>query len=88
MGIFEIIPIIVTLIETIKRFIPDKHRTWANPVIAGGLGLGITYAQGGVPALLDGLIAGAGAIGVYKIPKMIGAKIINEDGNKEDSSVS
>lgn len=81
MKILEIIPIIVTLIEIIKRFIPDKYRTWANPIIAGVLGLGIAYAQGGAPALLDGLTAAVGAIGAYKIPKVIGEKIIKEDAS-------
>jgi len=72
----EIMPIIVTIIEVFKRFIPNKYRTWANPVLALVLGLGIAYTKGGVPALTEGLVAAAGAVGTYKIPKVVGEEFL------------
>lgn len=78
MSALEIVPIIVTLIEMVKRFIPNRTRTWANPLIALSLGLGISYFNGGADVLLTGLEAAAGAVGAYKLPKIVGAKLVKD----------
>ena len=79
MNILTLLPTILTLVEVIKRFIPDKQRNVANPVIAVGLGLLGAYAtnewHGILELLKTGLISGIGAIAVYKIPKEIAAKL-------------
>ena len=78
----QLIPLIVMTIEVIKRFIPDHYRTWANPIIAIILGVVGVYAAGGmtevVNILMAGLVAGAGAVGAYKIPKLIGQSLGTE----------
>lgn len=79
MNMLEIIPIIVTIIEVVKRFIPDEYRKWANPAISLVLGLGIAYSQGGADALLQGLGAAAGAVGTYKLPKLAGEAIFKDN---------
>ena len=79
MTLLEIVPIIVTVIEMVKRFIPDEHRVWANPLIALFLGLGMSYAQGGIENLATGLGAASTAVATYKVPKMIGNTILKED---------
>ena len=78
MGIIELLPIISIIVETFKRFIPKSARKWANPILSMILGLGGAYATGGTENLLAGLGAAVGAIGVYKIPKEIGKKVIKE----------
>ena len=76
----QLIPIIIMIIEIIKRFIPDQYRTWANPIIAILLGVAGVYVEGGmtevVNILLAGLVAGAGAVGAYKIPKVIAPMVV------------
>lgn len=70
---------VLSVVEVIKRFLPDKTRTYANPVIAAVTGIVGAYAFGGqqevVNLLLEGLTAAALAIGAYKIPKVIGAEL-------------
>lgn len=70
---------VLSVVEVIKRFIPDKQRTYANPVIAVVTGLVGAYTFGGQQEVLDvllgGAMAGATAIGAYKIPKEIGKRI-------------
>ncbi len=68
----------LSLVEVVKRFIPDKQRTYANPIIAVVTGLVGAYYVGGqhevLSVLMTGALAGAGAIGAYKIPKEIASK--------------
>lgn len=70
---------VLSVVEVIKRFIPDKQRTYVNPVIAVATGLVGAYTFGGqqevVELLTTGLLAAATAIGAYKIPKEIGSKV-------------
>lgn len=79
----QLVPLIVTIIEVLKRFIPDQYRTWANPVLAIVLGVAGVYITGGVTEvvniLMAGLLAAAGAIGTYKLPKMLGVTIGTEE---------
>lgn len=76
MNVMELLPIISIIVETFKRFIPKEARKWANPILALAIGLGGSYATGGTENLLAGLGAAVGAVGVYKIPKELGKKII------------
>lgn len=75
--IFGLIPIVLSVVEIFKRFIPDKQRTYVNPVAAMITGLVGAYFVGGQQEVLNllmiGGLAGAGAIGAYKIPKEIAA---------------
>ena len=79
LAILKLIPIVLSIVEVIKRFIPDKQRTYANPIIAVVTGILGAYTVGGTGEVLNllmtGLLAGAGAIGAYKIPKEIGLKL-------------
>jgi len=79
MTILQIAPIVLTIVEMVKRFIPDEFRAWANPVIAVTVGLGTSYMYGGSEVMTDVLMTGLGsagaAIGAYKIPKVIGQAI-------------
>lgn len=81
--ILMLVPIIVTLIEVAKRFIPDQHRTWANPVVAVIVGLAGAWQMGGTGALVDmalnALAAAAAAVAAYKVPKMVGQAIGTEE---------
>lgn len=77
--IVKLIPMIISIIEIIKRFIPDNVRTYANPVFAVFTGIAGSYYVGGNSGIMDvltnGLAAGVGAIGAYKIPKEIANKM-------------
>ena len=79
LAIIKLIPVVLSVVEIIKRFIPDKQRTYANPVIAIVTGVLGAYTVGGtgeaLNLLMTGLLAGCGAIGAYKIPKEIGSKL-------------
>ena len=70
---------IISIIEIIKRFIPDNVRTYANPALAIFTGLAGAYYIGGSSGIADlfmnGISAGIGAIGAYKIPKEIANKV-------------
>ncbi len=78
-SIIQIAPVVMGVIEIIKRFIPDKHRTYANPILAFGIALLFAYTSGGTEGILETLSVGFGA-GVsamvgYKVPKAIGARL-------------
>ncbi len=79
LAIVKLIPVVLSVVEVVKRFIPDKQRNYANPIIALVTGLVGAYYVGGqaevLNVLMTGAVAGAGAIGAYKIPKEIGAKM-------------
>lgn len=70
---------VLSVVEVVKRFIPDKQRTYANPVIAVVTGLVGAYTFGGqqevIELLTNGLIAAAAAIGAYKIPKVVAGEL-------------
>lgn len=78
-AILKLIPVILSVVEVLKRFIPDRARDIANPVIAVATGLAGAYVTGGTSEvttlLITGGLAAAGAIGTYKIPKAIGEKL-------------
>jgi hypothetical protein len=78
-AIMKLVPQILAVVEVVKRFIPDKKRTYANPVIAAVTGLlGAWYVGGSaevLEVLINGLTAAAGAIGAYKIPKEVAKKM-------------
>ena len=78
-AIVKLIPIVLSVVEMVKRFIPDGKRTYANPIIAVVTGLLGAWYVGGTQELLNllttGLLAGVGAMGAYKIPKEIAYKI-------------
>ena len=75
----QIGPGVMLVVETIKRFISNEKRDVANPVLAVITGLLGAYMYGGqeevVNIILQGLSAGAAAIGAYSIPKMAGARM-------------
>ena len=79
MAIVKLIPVVLSVVEIVKRVIPNAKRTYANPVIAVAVGLLGAYYIGGtqeiVNLLMTGVLAAAGAIGAYKIPKEIGEKM-------------
>lgn len=78
-AILKLVPMVLSAVEVIKRFIPDKKRAVANPIIAVATGLVGAYMIGGQQEVLDllmtGVLAAAGAIGTYKVPKEIGKKL-------------
>lgn len=75
----QLIPVVMMIIEIIKRFIPDRHRGYANPILAIIVGVIGVYTTGGltevVNILMAGLVAAAGAVAAYKVPKEIGIKL-------------
>lgn len=78
-AILKLVPMVLSAVEVLKRFIPDKKRTVVNPVLAVVTGLIGAYMVGGQQEVLDllmtGVLAAAGAIGAYKVPKEIGKKL-------------
>lgn len=78
-AILKLVPMVLSTVEVLKRFIPDKKRTVVNPILAVITGLIGAYMVGGTQEVLDllmtGVLAAAGAIGAYKIPKEIGKKL-------------
>lgn len=70
---------VLSVVEVVKRFFPDRVRTYANPVIAAVTGIVGAYTFGGqqevINLLLEGLAAAAIAVGAYKLPKMAGVKL-------------
>lgn len=79
MAIMKLIPVVMSIVEVGKRFIPKKKRKIVNPIMAGITGLIGAYMTGGTSAIIDLLIIGGtaalGAIGAYKIPKEISRKM-------------
>jgi len=79
MAIVKLIPVIMSIVEVGKRFIPKKKRKIVNPILAGITGLIGAYMAGGTTEILNLLIIGGtaalGAIGAYKIPKEISRKM-------------
>ena len=79
LAILKLFPVVLTVVETVKRFLPDKTRTYANPVIAVVTGIVGAYTLSRqkevIELLTTGLLAAATAIGVYKIPKTIGKEL-------------
>ncbi|MCK5612739.1 hypothetical protein KAR91_63285 [Candidatus Pacearchaeota archaeon] len=75
MAIMKLIPVVLSIVEIAKRFIPKKKRKVINPVLATITGIVGAYMVGGteeiINVLLVGVTAAAGAIGGYKIPKEI-----------------
>ena len=85
-NLATLIPVVLALVETIKRFVPEKSREIVNPILAMTAGLLSSYFIGGTAeltsVLIQGLLAGSGAIALYKIPKVIGNKLINVQASK------
>jgi hypothetical protein len=79
MAIMKLIPVIMSIVEVGKRFIPKKKRKVVNPILAGITGLIGAYMAGGTEEILNvllvGVTAAVGAIGGYKIPKEISRKM-------------
>ncbi|HEY4712341.1 MAG TPA: hypothetical protein VIH69_06705 [Dehalococcoidia bacterium] len=79
LSILQIFPIVLTVVQVVKRFIPDKQRDIANPALAAIVGLIGAYVVGGqaevLGLLIEGLGAALAAIGTYKVPKEIGLKL-------------
>lgn len=79
LAILKLAPVVLSVVEIVKRFIPDKQRTVVNPVLAAATGLIGAYMTGGQAEVLDvlltGLTAAAVAIGAYKIPKTVGEEL-------------
>lgn len=77
MGITELFPIVVTILEVIKRFIPNKYRDVSVPALSMATGVGLSWVAGGHTAGLEmlttGLSAGAAAMGTYSGAKKLGA---------------
>ena len=78
-GILGISPIVMTLVEIVKRFIPDSKRTVANPALALVIGLAMAFFGGGSQELMTTLTIGLGgaasAVAAYKIPKEVGKSL-------------
>ena len=79
MAIMKLIPVIMSIVEVGKRFIPKKKRKVVNPILAAITGLVGAYMAGGTEEILKLLLIGGtaapGAIGTYKIPKEISRKM-------------
>lgn len=78
-AIVKLMSVVLSVVEVVKRFIPDRTRTYANPIIAVVTGLVGAYYVGGYHEVLNllevGGLAAVGAIGMYKIPKEIGEQL-------------
>ncbi len=77
---FELVTILVTISEVVKRFIPKKARKIVVPALNLAGGVGLSWAGGGheagLDAVVEGLTAGAAAIGTYKGSKEVGGLIV------------
>ena len=51
---------VLSVVEVIKRFIPDKQRNYANPIIAVVTGLVGAYTFGGQQEVIELLTNGSG----------------------------
>lgn len=78
-AILKLAPVVLSVVEIVKRVIPDKKRDVVNPVIAVVTGLIGAYTIGGqqevLTVLYQGVLAAATAIGAYKIPKIVGERL-------------
>ena len=79
LAILKLVPVVMSVVEVAKRFIPKKKRKIVNPILAGITGLVGAYMTGGTAEIINLLIIGGtaalGAIGAYKIPKEISRKM-------------
>ena len=79
LAILKLAPVVLSVVEIIKRFIPDKQRKVINPIIAAVTGLLGAYTFGGQAEVLEvlttGLSAAVVAIAAYKVPKEIGKSL-------------
>ena len=79
LAILKLVPMVVTAVEAVKRFIPSKQRKVVNPILALVTGCVSAYSFGGVEELLSlflsGCTAGALAMGTYSVPKALGNKL-------------
>lgn len=79
LAIIKLIPIVVSSVEVLKRFIPKKKRKVVGPILAGITALVGAYLTGGTAEVLTllttGGLAAMGAVGTYKIPKEISRKM-------------
>lgn len=79
LAIMKLIPIVMSVVEVGKRFIPKKNRKVVNPIMAVITSFIGAYMLGGTEEIINLLLLGgtaaAGAIGAYKIPKEISRKI-------------
>ena len=79
LAILKLVPVVMSVVEVAKRFIPKKNRKIVNPILAGITGLVGAYMTGGTEEIINILIIGGtaalGAIGSYKIPKEISRKM-------------
>lgn len=79
LAIMKLIPVIMSVVEVGKRFIPKKKRKVINPILAAITGFVGAYMAGGTEEILNLLIVGGtaalSAIGTYKIPKEISRKM-------------
>jgi len=86
MEVVQITTNCMALIEVLKRFIPKKYQYWLNPLAAIILGGSMGFASGGLEGILDGMVAGSASIAAYKVPKVVGQKLIKNDGGSNVSS--
>ena len=79
LAIMKLIPIVMSVVEVGKRFIPKKKRKIVNPILAAITGLVGAYMAGGTEEIINMLMVGGtaaiGAIASYKIPKEISRKM-------------
>ena len=79
MAIVKLIPVIMSVVEVGKRFVPKGKRKIVNPILAAVTGFVGAYMVGGVEEVVNLLLIGGtaamGAIGTYKVPKEISRKI-------------
>jgi len=80
MEVIQITTNCMALIEILKRFIPKKYQYWLNPAAAIILGGSMGFANGGLSGILDGMVAGSASIAAYKVPKVVGGKLIKNNG--------
>ena len=79
MAIVKLIPVVMSVVEVFKRFIPKETRKVTNPIIAAVTGLIGAYMFGGTEEIINLIIVGGtaalGAIGAYKIPKEVSRRM-------------
>ena len=79
MAIMKLIPVIMSVVEVGKRFIPKKKRKVVNPILAAITGIVGAYMAGGTEEIINLLLIGGtaaiGAVGSYKIPKEVSRKM-------------
>ena len=79
LAFLKLAPVVLSVVQIVKRFIPDKKRDVVNPVLAVVTGLIGAYTIGGQQEVLNvlgqGVLAAAAAIGAYKVPKVIGERL-------------